>query len=315
MATFTSAAPQPSEGDSENVAPAAHDVTGGDGSTSDESKRATHPYSTGAAAAGTVSPAAVAHDDMMSADDRTSSNAPMVIQAQPLYDAYGNVLPPPEAIELGTNWQTDFCDFCHDTAPTLETIFCPYCQLGFQYHRLRKWYIDMDGLMCAGAFCGDLVMPMGLGMIIATCIVRRRIVERYQIDETQLQSTVHSVACPCSIAQQHREMVKRQEPCGGFCITPPQMYNAPPVMAMSALPHGNAGSSSQRAGAAPPRSHQATSAHHHAGAGAGRPSLSARSSITSDPAARIHAADPVMASPLQPYPSRSRPAAYRDHGY
>ena len=149
---------------------------------------------------------------------------------QPQYDAHGDVLPPAMAFALGKEWLTGLCDCLKDTDSCVDTTFCPYCQLGYQYHRTRRDYVDMDAVMCLGACCGDMLVG-GLGCSIATAVLRHKIVQRYRIDEGVGFLLLKGLCCaPFSACQVHREMKLRGEAPGGVCIATSRRPQPPPAM-------------------------------------------------------------------------------------
>eukprot|EP00672_Neobodo_designis_P017476 CAMPEP_0174832236 /NCGR_PEP_ID=MMETSP1114-20130205/3566_1 /TAXON_ID=312471 /ORGANISM="Neobodo designis, Strain CCAP 1951/1" /LENGTH=370 /DNA_ID=CAMNT_0016066091 /DNA_START=547 /DNA_END=1659 /DNA_ORIENTATION=- len=148
---------------------------------------------------------------------------------EPEYDGEGNVLPPAMAFALGPDWLTGLCDCTKDTESCMDTVFCPYCQLGYQYHRTRRSYVDMDAVVCLAACCGDMLAG-GLGCTIATAFVRHKIVQRYRLDEGAGGLLIKGLCCaPLSVCQVHREMKLRGEAPGGVCIAGMGM-NAPAAM-------------------------------------------------------------------------------------
>lgn len=117
---------------------------------------------------------------------------------------------------------------------------CPYCQMGYMYHRTVKWYIDMDAVVCLSACCLDIIF-LGAGYFGGSWWLRRRIRKRYQLHESAALTCAVGVCCaPCSLCQVHREMGCRGEHPGGVCIASPNLPPPPPMITMSALPNGGA---------------------------------------------------------------------------
>ena len=149
---------------------------------------------------------------------------------QPRYNHSGEAVPPPEAFALGPQWQTKLCDCADDRSGCFDILFCPWCQLGYQYHRMRKLFVDMDGGVCCGILCLDAFL-LGFGLAMMTFHLRTRLADRYGVDEHVCVSLVTGACCACcALCQQHREMTRRGEFCGGVCLSEPKPSVFQPVM-------------------------------------------------------------------------------------
>jgi Cys-rich protein (TIGR01571 family) len=188
---------------------------------------------------------------MLRLDSNASGNP-----SQPRYNVQGHVLPPPSAALLGSDWVSGLCDCLDDCSSAMDIFFCSWCQLGYQYHRLRKWYIDMDAAVCCGAWCLDLV-GAGLGSFIMTTYLRSKIAERYGIEEHFCKSCLIGFFCGCcSQCQQHRELAARGEYCGGVCISKPCVTQPPPMVGMGGMMNVMHASSPAAMAMQPQRQHQ-----------------------------------------------------------
>jgi Cys-rich protein (TIGR01571 family) len=144
------------------------------------------------------------------------------------YDREGNVIPPPIAFTLGRKWNTGLFHCLHDTNVCVEVTFCPYCQAGYQYHRTKKSFVGMNATVCVGMCCLDMVLAGG-GYLVVSTVLRQRIVDRYQLNESTGMVLCRGLFCsPCTLCQLHREMTLRSECPGGVCIEGPRTI--PPAM-------------------------------------------------------------------------------------
>lgn len=139
---------------------------------------------------------------------------------QHIYDTSGNVVPPPMSFALGTRWVTGLCDCLHDTGSCVDVVCCPYCQVGFAYHRTRRPFVDMDAAVCIAACCADFMLG-GTGTTAAAMVLRNRVVQRYRLEEQLPATLLKGCFCaPCTLCQVHREMKMRGEYPGGVCLPP-----------------------------------------------------------------------------------------------
>jgi len=115
------------------------------------------------------------------------------------------------------------CDCGNDVPACVDSFFCPYCELGYQYGRLNYNQPVMDVAMGFGALVADCVLLGGLARCVAQMDVRQKIAMRYNIQESPIENCCKVTWLPaCVLAQQYREMKLRGEQCGGIFAPAPR---------------------------------------------------------------------------------------------
>lgn len=136
-------------------------------------------------------------------------------------------------VVANNDWSTGLFDMTNpDCSMCIEGWLCGYCQMGYQYQRIRSNVIGMDAAVCAGALCCDAFCTGGLVRMGLTWSIRSSIQMRYGIRQDCCNDFCAVFCCnPCALCQQHREMSMHGEypggvltnvPASNFAIAPPQ---------------------------------------------------------------------------------------------
>ena len=124
-------------------------------------------------------------------------------------------------------FNTGLCYYFEDCSTCVDACMFPYCMIG-----AMKYKMNRIGLLpgVTGIDCFAMVCPMlcdyfgfaGMGMALFTCLNRRDLVAKYNIQEGCCESCCLSFFCPCcSLSQLHREMKIRGDYPGGVFLQPP----------------------------------------------------------------------------------------------
>ncbi len=117
------------------------------------------------------------------------------------------------------NWATGLCDCTLDTNQCIDNCICFPCSISRQINAVENMVPDtftVGKCLCPGILC-----------CFANCMVRRKIVDRYHLDEGLIGSLIFG-CLPCSVCQHHRELTKQGTWPGGSCLhsSPKFDYNA-----------------------------------------------------------------------------------------
>ena len=108
------------------------------------------------------------------------------------------------------SYSTGLCDCTQDTSSCVDQCICYPCMIGRQCSAA-------DGLAskfsCFGCICGYLFPGL------SACCLRKKIAERYSIEEGICGHVIFGCCCTwCSLCQTHREFTIRGTWPGGSCI-------------------------------------------------------------------------------------------------
>ena len=135
--------------------------------------------------------------------------------------------------QVGNDWSFPLFSCLGDGDECLDTWCCHYCKFGWMNGRLDHGYAPkFDWAWCCCAFCGDR-MCLCMGTVGATYLLRQRLLQRYEIQESSTYSFCLVLWCgPCALCQQAREMDAHGESCGGtLCksVPPEQVHMGQPM--------------------------------------------------------------------------------------
>ena len=118
-----------------------------------------------------------------------------------------------------SQWGTGLFQCMVDTTQCVDTACCALCALSRQWKAAEGITNQLDIPMCVIAyFCGYCM----------NCALRRKVVEKYNIDEAPVVSIVTAWICGgCSLCQTHRELTIRNAwPGGTVCHKQPGDYSS-----------------------------------------------------------------------------------------
>jgi Cys-rich protein (TIGR01571 family) len=117
-----------------------------------------------------------------------------------------------------TAFSTGVCGCMDDKASCIDTICCYPCQVGRQCNALEGKVNEGNMMYC---LVTTLACWCGLHEI-AACLLRCKVVDRYNLDESKVMSCCCGVFCLlCSVCQTYREVTLRGSWPGGICVKQP----------------------------------------------------------------------------------------------
>lgn len=108
------------------------------------------------------------------------------------------------------SWNTGLCACTVDLKQAIDNCICFPCSISRQLNAVDD--------SAPNTFTLSKCLLPGLLCCFASCIVRRKIVDRYHIDEGFVGSLLHGLCGPCATCQHHRELTKRNCWPGGSCL-------------------------------------------------------------------------------------------------
>lgn len=123
-------------------------------------------------------------------------------------------------------WQSGMCDCMNDTNSCCESVWCHYCMMGNQYHKLKTGMMGPDWPLCLGACCADVWLLSGGAFAFLTWDIRNRVKQRWNIEpEANDVAECCKVFCCPGLAQcqVHRELTSRGYWPGSLCFNGPNV--------------------------------------------------------------------------------------------
>eukprot|EP00672_Neobodo_designis_P008497 CAMPEP_0174855274 /NCGR_PEP_ID=MMETSP1114-20130205/32890_1 /TAXON_ID=312471 /ORGANISM="Neobodo designis, Strain CCAP 1951/1" /LENGTH=125 /DNA_ID=CAMNT_0016090009 /DNA_START=41 /DNA_END=415 /DNA_ORIENTATION=+ len=119
-------------------------------------------------------------------------------------------------------WHFGVFGCCGDRRVLADTLCCAPCSIGRQWNAVRGSEDDLNVPVCCAA---TILAPCTAAF---TCLLRLRVVEKYQIDEPTVRTVAAGVCCAaCSACQTYRELNVRNTWPG--CTFPRRCLGPPPV--------------------------------------------------------------------------------------
>ena len=121
-------------------------------------------------------------------------------------------------------WHSGMCDCMQDTNSCCEEVWCHYCQMGYQYHKMKTGVMGPDWAICFGTFCADVWITKGHALAFMIWDTRNRIRQRWNIEPeaNDLTECFKVFCCPClAQCQVYREMTYRGYWPGSVCWKDP----------------------------------------------------------------------------------------------
>eukprot|EP00760_Papus_ankaliazontas_P035594 PhM_4_TR7924/c0_g1_i1/m.41294 len=122
------------------------------------------------------------------------------------------------------DFSTGLCDCGNDPASMwLDSTFCHYCTVGYQYEMIHNHRFGMNPFMCMAPLIADIFCTGGLAMLTVLTMLRGDVRRRYSINGDACTDCIMSAFCtPCTICQITREMTLHGAfPGGVFTTMPP----------------------------------------------------------------------------------------------
>ena len=122
---------------------------------------------------------------------------------------------------MSSDWSVGLFGCCHDCGMCIDHICCEPCQISRQLNALNGERDTCDIPMCA---LNCLCAPVAWACIFN---IRRKVVDKYHIDENMIASVLKCCCCPaCNLCQTHTELTVRGTWPGGTCCG--KQPSAPP---------------------------------------------------------------------------------------
>ena len=113
---------------------------------------------------------------------------------------------------MSREWRIGLCGCCTTCGSCFDNTFCIPCQLSRHCQALDNQRDTCSLPMCVGFFC---CMPLAS---IFICMTRRKIIEKYNIDEGMIGSCCRCICCgPLLMCQHHHELTGQGMWPGGTC--------------------------------------------------------------------------------------------------
>jgi Cys-rich protein (TIGR01571 family) len=111
---------------------------------------------------------------------------------------------------MSATFSTGLLDCMVDSSLCLDVCICYPCQIGRQCRAVDESQVDSMSFCCCLA---GMYIP-----VISSCMIRRKVVARFAIDEGCIMSTIQGCICwSCSLCQTHRELTVHKLWPGGVC--------------------------------------------------------------------------------------------------
>jgi Cys-rich protein (TIGR01571 family) len=121
-------------------------------------------------------------------------------------------------------WTSGMLDCGNDVGSCCETIWCPYCQLGFQFNKTQTGDLGPDWWVCCGAWFADAILFRGIIFAFMTWEIRHSLRRRWNLDPENNKVYEFAKGCCCAELAQcqvYREMTARGYWPGGICTDSP----------------------------------------------------------------------------------------------
>jgi Cys-rich protein (TIGR01571 family) len=135
-------------------------------------------------------------------------------------------------------WSHTLLSCFDDTDEFCDVLMCPWCKNGWLFNRLETGRVEMNIFVCLGSLCIDAILfGSPLSEVVMGFILRRKILQRYNIVEEVWESMAIALFCfECAACQHAREMTIRGEYAGATICTKTQLPPAAVPMMIAPAP-------------------------------------------------------------------------------